>query len=77
MLVRAARTQPRQGGSCRLATRDRWSKKHQFIKNPLVLEFEMEVKPVDSESELETAIIDRLQRFLLELGNGFLFEAWR
>ena len=28
-----------------------------------------------SESDLETAIIDRLQQFLLELGKGFLFEA--
>ncbi len=47
-----------------------------LIKNPLVLEFlGLEEKPVYSESELETAIIDRLQRFLLELGKGFLFEA--
>jgi len=28
-----------------------------------------------SESDLERAIIDRLERFLLELGKGFLFEA--
>lgn len=47
-----------------------------LIKNPLVLEFlELEEKPVYSESEQETAIIDRLQHFLLELGKGFLFEA--
>ena len=47
-----------------------------LIKSPLVLEFlELEEKPVYSESELETAIIDRLQHFLLELGKGFLFEA--
>ena len=47
-----------------------------LIKNPLVLEFlELEEKPGYSESELETAIIDRLQHFLLELGKGFLFEA--
>ena len=47
-----------------------------LIKNPLVLEFlGLEEKPVYSESELETAIIDRLQHFLLELGKGFLFEA--
>jgi len=32
-------------------------------------------KPAYSESDLETAIIDRLQQFLLELGKGFLFEA--
>ena len=47
-----------------------------LIKNPLVLEFlGLEQKPTYSESELETAIIDRLQQFLLELGKGFLFEA--
>ena len=47
-----------------------------LIKNPLVLEFlGLEEKPLYSESELETAIIDRLQNFLLELGKGFLFEA--
>ena len=47
-----------------------------LIKNPLVLEFlDLEEKPVYSETELETAIIDRLQHFLLELGKGFLFEA--
>ena len=47
-----------------------------LIKDPVVLEFlGLEEKPVYSESELETAIIDRLQHFLLELGKGFLFEA--
>ena len=47
-----------------------------LIKSPLVLEFlGLEEKPVYSERELETAIIDRLQHFLLELGKGFLFEA--
>ena len=47
-----------------------------LIKNPLVLEFlGLEEKPTYSESELETAIIDRHQQFLLELGKGFLFEA--
>ena len=47
-----------------------------LIKDPLVLEFlGLEERPTYSESELETAIIDRLQQFLLELGKGFLFEA--
>ena len=47
-----------------------------LIKDPKVLEFlGLEGNPVYSESDLETAIIDRLQRFLLELGKGFLFEA--
>ena len=47
-----------------------------LIKNPLVLEFlNLEEKPTWSESDLESAIIDRWETFLLELGKGFLFEA--
>ena len=47
-----------------------------LIKDPVVLGFlDLEEKPAYSESDLETAIIDRLQQFLLELGKGFLFEA--
>ncbi len=47
-----------------------------LIKNPLVLEFlGLEEKPSYSETELESAIIDRLGQFLLELGKGFLFES--
>lgn len=47
-----------------------------IIKNPLVLEFlGLEMKPTFSEDDLETAIIDKLESFLLELGKGFLFEA--
>ena len=47
-----------------------------LIKDPVVLEFlGLGEKPAYSESDLESAIIDRLQQFLLELGKGFLFEA--
>jgi len=47
-----------------------------LIKNPLVLEFlGLDEKDHYSESDLETAIIDKLEHFLLELGKGFLFEA--
>ena len=47
-----------------------------LIKDPVVLEFlGLEEKPAYTENDLETAIIDRLQQFLLELGKGFLFEA--
>ena len=47
-----------------------------MLKNPLVLEFlGMEEKAQYSESDLESAIIDKLSHFLLELGRGFLFEA--
>lgn len=47
-----------------------------IIKNPLVLEFlDLEEKAAYSEHELETAIISKIEYFLLELGKGFLFEA--
>jgi len=47
-----------------------------LLKEPYVLEFlGLEEKSVYSESDLETAIIDKLEHFLLELGKGFLFEA--
>jgi predicted nuclease of restriction endonuclease-like (RecB) superfamily len=47
-----------------------------LIKNPLVLEFlSLDERPHYTEDELESAIIDQLESFLLELGKGFLFEA--
>jgi predicted nuclease of restriction endonuclease-like (RecB) superfamily len=48
----------------------------QLIKDPMVLEFlGLEEKAHYSEHEMESAIIDRLESFLLELGKGFLFES--
>ena len=47
-----------------------------LIKDPLVLEFlGLNERPHYSEDDLESAIIDKLETFLLELGKGFLFEA--
>lgn len=47
-----------------------------IIKQPTVLEFlGLEERAAYSETDLETAIIDKLQKFLLELGKGYLFEA--
>ncbi len=47
-----------------------------IVKQPTVLEFlGLEEKAEYSESDLETAIINKLQKFLLELGKGYLFEA--
>ena len=47
-----------------------------LLKEPLVLEFlGLDEMPGYSETDLETALIDKLQHFLLELGKGFLFEA--
>jgi predicted nuclease of restriction endonuclease-like (RecB) superfamily len=47
-----------------------------ILKEPYILEFlGLDEKNGYSESDLETAIIDQLEHFLLELGKGFLFEA--
>jgi len=47
-----------------------------LLKDPYILEFlELDEKAKYSETDLETAIIDKLEHFLLELGKGFLFEA--
>ncbi|MBU1152496.1 DUF1016 family protein [bacterium] len=48
----------------------------EIIKDPMVLEFlGLERKAKYYEKDLETAIINHLQTFLLELGNGFSFVA--
>ena len=48
----------------------------QFIKDPYVLEFlNLKNYPELRETELEQALIDNLQNFLLELGRGFCFVA--
>lgn len=45
-----------------------------FIKDPYVLEFlNLPHHPKLSEKELESALMDKLQAFLLELGSGFAF----
>lgn len=47
-----------------------------LVKNPYVLEFlGLDERAAYSENDLETAIIDKLEHFFLELGKGFLFEA--
>lgn len=47
-----------------------------MIRDPYVLEFiGLAEREEYSEDELESALLDHLQRFLLELGEGFCFEA--
>ncbi len=47
-----------------------------FVKDPYVLEFlGLKESPALSESQLEAALLDHLQEFLLELGKGFSFVA--
>ncbi len=52
------------------------SRPEDLLKEPYVLEFlGLDEQARYSESDLESAIIDKLEHFLLELGKGFLFEA--
>jgi len=47
-----------------------------IIKSPFTFEFlGLKAKDVVYESDLEQALIDHLEEFLLELGHGFCFEA--
>jgi predicted nuclease of restriction endonuclease-like (RecB) superfamily len=48
----------------------------EMLRDPYILEFTgLSERHEYSEGELETALLDHLQRFLLELGRGFCFEA--
>ena len=52
------------------------TKPEDLFKEPLVLEFlGLAEQAGYSESDLESAILTHLEKFLLELGKGFLFEA--
>lgn len=52
------------------------SKTEELIKDPYVLEFlDLDEKKTYTEKEFETKILDDLQKFLLELGQGFSFVA--
>jgi len=45
------------------------------LKSPVVLEFlDLKEDSAYTESDLESAIINKLEHFMLELGKGFLFE---
>lgn len=48
----------------------------QIIKDPYIFEFlGLRSQEVMGESDLEDALLDQLQEFLLEMGHGFCFEA--
>lgn len=47
-----------------------------MLHNPVSLEFlDLSASPTLTETKLETALLDHLQQFMLELGCGFCFEA--
>lgn len=57
-------------------TADYQKDKYAFIKNPVVAEFlGLPQNMAFSETKLETAIIDHLQKFIMELGKGYAFVA--
>ncbi len=64
-------------GLMRLATRGQEiAKPIDIFKDPVVIEFVgLPESPRLVESELEVALLDNLQAFLLELGKGFAFVA--
>ncbi len=57
------------------ATKDKYQPQD-FIKDPFVLEFlNLKDAPELTESQIEKALLDHLQEFLLEFGKGFSFVA--
>ena len=59
-----------------LKTLTKVSEQHQiedFIKDPYIFEFLNLSEPNVKEKDIENALIDNLQKFLLELGKGFTF----
>ena len=57
-------------------TADYQKDKYAFIKNPVVAEFlGLPQNMAFSETKLETAIINHLQKFIMELGKGYAFVA--
>lgn len=57
-------------------TADYQKDRHKFLRNPVIAEFlGFSQEFAYSESKLESAIIDHLQKFILELGKGFAFVA--
>ena len=57
-------------------TADYQKDRHKFLRNPVVAEFlGFSQDAAYSETNLESSIIDHLQKFILELGKGFAFVA--
>lgn len=66
-VIERARKQAREAGPESIA---------EIMRDPYVLEFAgLAERHEYSEEELETALLNHLQRFLLELGKGFCFES--
>lgn len=73
---RLALSRDRSGVKCLAHKGQIIEKPQDMLKDPYVLEFlGLDERTRYSEDDLESAIIDKLETFLLELGKGFLFEA--
>lgn len=63
-------------GEMQRLTADYQKDRHEFLRNPVVAEFlGFSQDAAYSETNLESAIIDHLQKFILELGKGYAFVA--
>lgn len=69
-------SQDKSAVSAEIQTREPKPEYEKIVKDPYVMEF-LQIKPDTHvfESDLEQALIDHLQQFLLELGRGFSFVA--
>ena len=69
-------SQDKKGVAAEIQKLESGKKPEDIIRDPYVLEFlGLEQNSSFYESELEQALIDHLQKFLLELGRGFSFVA--
>ena len=74
-IIQSIDKQPVENEMHRLASKSQNDPK-EFIKNPVVAEFlGFPTNTSFTESKLETAIIDNLQQFIMELGKGYAFVA--
>ena len=70
----ATRTYERTGHSRKVNTKEESHNPSEHVRDPFVLEF-LNLKDEYSESDLENALVQSLEAFLLELGNDFTFVA--
>ncbi|MFI3169242.1 MAG: PDDEXK nuclease domain-containing protein [Faecalibacterium sp.] len=69
-------SQEKAAVSAEIETLEPQPKYETVLRDPYIMEFlDLEKSPKYYEKDLETALINNLQKFLLELGRGFCFEA--
>ena len=57
-------------------TTDYQKDKFEYLKNPFITEFlDLSTNMDLTETQLETAILSNLQKFIMELGKGYAFVA--